>query len=814
MATTAENATPFSHIGSTTWLVEYGDTLSGISVAVYGTPDYWMYIYNANRSIIHNADSLGLLVGTVLTVPSIRNNPITSETAVANSNKGATVWVIQYGDTLTGISKAVYGSTSKWEEIYKANSGIILDTNNLNGLVGYPLSIPQEPENSNESNPPDFIEGTGKTYTSNYKLTIQHGDVLFEPALEDEVTIEWDRSGVPGKMEFTIPKYATYDYVEGDQVKFYYGTTPLFVGYVFTKQRRKDNLIKTTCYDQTRYLKNKFSYVFQEKTSSEIVKSLCKDFGLEVGTIKDSEFKIPAIAEENSEAFDIILSATEETLANNGQMFVLFDDAGKITYKNVLDMVSTTLICEDTAEDFDYKTSIDEETYNRIVLYYKPNNSTSNAGGYGSGSSINAGGKLPPWVQQENLKQIHPNGRGYPGNCTWYAGDRLEQFGVRLPGAMGDGGQWADTASSLGYPVYVGKPFVGAGACMSPSFGITGLSWLGGYGHIAIVEDVNADGSIVCSEFYGGQFADYKLHITNYSAANAAKMRFIDFGIRVNSNGEKPNTSFNGTNGVTSTNSKVSVDGVLGYSVTRWSDYIVQASSKYNIPADMIGAVIWHESRGVPNAVSSMGAIGLMQLMPGTGAAMGATNLYDPQQNIDAGTKYLKQLSEYKGKKRTFHEILRGYWGGPENMQNMALDSYPSTLEKMIPNELTGMSGTCTTLNSVQDGNNSATQVFIAEDPDSIKRWGILQYYESVESDSIGQAKADSLLKIYNRKTRTFSITNAFGDPTVRGGTMIPVNLYLGDIQVNNYMLVSKVTHHFKRDIHLMDLELEGAWDE
>ena len=107
MATTAENATPFSHIGSTTWLVEYGDTLSGISVAVYGTPDYWMYIYNANRSIIHNADSLGLLVGTVLTVPSIRNNPITSETAVANSNKGATVWVIQYGDTLTGISKAV-----------------------------------------------------------------------------------------------------------------------------------------------------------------------------------------------------------------------------------------------------------------------------------------------------------------------------------------------------------------------------------------------------------------------------------------------------------------------------------------------------------------------------------------------------------------------------------------------------------------------------------------------------------------------------------------------------------------------------------
>lgn len=812
MATTEENAVPFSHAGSTTWLVEYGDTLTGISVAVYGTPDYWMYVYNANRDVIHNPDSLGMLVGTVLTVPTIRNNPITSETAVANSHKGATVWVIQYGDTLTGISKAVYGTTSKWQEIYNANSGIILDPNSLKELVGYPLVIPQEPEDSEDANPPEFVEGTSTKFAFSYKLTIQHGDVLFEPAVEDEVTIEWDRSGVPGKMEFTVPKYATYDYSEGDQVKFYYGRGLLFVGYVFTKQRKKDGMIKTTCYDQTRYLKNKFSYVFQEKTASEIVESLCEDFGLEAGVIDDSEFKIPAIAEENSEAFDIILSATEETLANNGQMFVLFDNAGQITYKNVLDMVSTTLICEDTAEDYDYKTSIDEETYNRIVLYYKPNNSTG-SGGYASGAAINVGGKLPAWVQQENLYSTHPNGRGYPGQCTWYAGDRLEQFGISLPGAMGNGGEWADTASSLGYPIYVGEPFVGAGACMSTNFGVTGISWLNGYGHIAIVEDVYEDGSILCSEFWGS-YSDYKLHTSTYSAASVANMRFIDFGIRVNSDGEKPDTTFNGTNGVTSTNSQVSVDGVLGYNVTRWADYIVQASSKYNIPADMIGAVIWHESRGIPDVVSSAGAIGLMQLLPSTGAAMGATNLYDPQQNIDAGTKYLKYLSEYGGQKRDFHEILRGYWGGPGNMQNMALDSYPTELEKMIPNELTGMSGTCTTLNSVQDGNNSATQVFIAEDPDSIQRWGILQYYESVESDSIGQLKADSLLKIYNRKTRTFSITNAFGDPTVRGGTMIPVNLYLGDIQVNNYMLVSKVTHHFKRDIHLMDLELEGAWDE
>lgn len=812
MGTTAENAVPSSHAGSTTWLVEYGDTLTGISLAVYGTTDNWMYIYNANRDDIHNPDSLALLVGTVLTIPTIRNNPITSESAVAYSHKGATTWTIQYGDTLTGISKSVYGVTSKWEDIYKANSGIILDPNSLKELVGYPLVIPQDGSDSETITPPEFTEGTDNKFAFSYNLTILHEGILFTPSVEDEVTIEWDRSGVPGKLEFTVPKYSTYDYSEGDQVKFYYGSGLLFVGYVFTKERTKEGLIKTTCYDQTRYLKNKFSYVFQQKTASEIVKSLCEDFGLNTGTIEDSEFQIPAIAEENSEAFDIILSATEETLANNGNMFVLYDNAGNIEYKNVLNMVSSTLICEDTAEDFSYKTSIDEETYNRIVLYYKPNN-TNGVYGTGSGASINVGGKLPAWVQQENLHAIHPNGRGYPGQCTWYAGDRLEQFGVHLPVAMGNGGQWADSASSLGYPIYVGQPFVGAGACMSTSFGVTGISWLNGYGHIAIVEDVYSDGSILCSEFWGS-YEDYVLHTSKYSATSVANMKFIDFGIRVDSEGSEVNSNFTSTNGVTSSNSQVSVDGVLGTSVTRWADYIVQASSKYNIPADLIGAVIWHESRGQSNVVSSAGAIGLMQLLPSTGAAMGATNLYDPQQNIDAGTKYLKYLSEYGGKKRDMYEILRGYWGGPGNMENTSLNSYPDVIATMIPNELTGMSGTTTTLNSIEDGNNSTTQVFIAEDPDSIKRWGILQYYESVDSDSIGQKKADSLLNIYNRKSRTFSITNAFGDPTVRGGTMIPVNLYLGDIQVNNYMLVSKVTHHFKRDMHFMDLDLEGAWDE
>jgi hypothetical protein len=89
----------------------------------------------------------------------------------------------------------------------------------------------------------------------------------------------------------------------------------------------------------------------------------------------------------------------------------------------------------------------------------------------------------------------------------------------------------------------------------------------------------------------------------------------------------------------------------------------------------------------------------------------------------------------------------------------------------------------------------------------------MLRYFEAVDTPTAAQNKANSLLSLYNKKMRELKITEAFGDITVRGGTMIPVKLDLGDVQVNNYMLVEKVTHNFEHGHHTMDLTLEGAWE-
>src|SRR4051812_985256 len=69
------------------------------------------------------------------------------------------------------------------------------------------------------------------------------------------------------------------------------------------------------------------------------------------------------------------------------------------------------------------------------------------------------------------------------------------------------------------------------------------------------------------------------------------------------------------------------------------------AAERYGLPPELVRSVMAAESGFQPRAISPKGAIGLMQLMPGTAQALGA-NPRDPAQNVDAGTRYLRDLLE------------------------------------------------------------------------------------------------------------------------------------------------------------------------
>ncbi|TPW18996.1 MAG: lytic transglycosylase, partial [Elusimicrobia bacterium] len=84
----------------------------------------------------------------------------------------------------------------------------------------------------------------------------------------------------------------------------------------------------------------------------------------------------------------------------------------------------------------------------------------------------------------------------------------------------------------------------------------------------------------------------------------------------------------------------------------RWKGLIAQAAGTFGVDPALIESILLSESEGRPSLVSSAGARGLMQLMPGTARALGVKNSFDPKQNIMGGTKYLKEmLNRFHGDK-------------------------------------------------------------------------------------------------------------------------------------------------------------------
>lgn len=106
---------------------------------------------------------------------------------------------------------------------------------------------------------------------------------------------------------------------------------------------------------------------------------------------------------------------------------------------------------------------------------------------------------------------------------------------------------------------------------------------------------------------------------------------------------------------------------------------------------------------------------------------------------------------------------------------------------------------------------NKIFEEYVTKHSKNINKWGVLQYVEKIDNPDIGKLKSEALLKLYNKKQRTLTISGVIGNKKVRAGSLIPVMLDLKDIKISSYMLVEKVTHTFKNNQHSMDLIVSGG---
>lgn len=226
------------------------------------------------------------------------------------------------------------------------------------------------------------------------------GDKAYLPIVEEGIEWTTERKSTPGKLTFKVVKDDVISFEEGAAVRLKVDDKPVFFGFVFSKGREKDQIITVTAYDQMRYLKNKDTYVYENKTAAQFLQMIAADFHLQTGTIEDTKYVIASRVEENTSLFDMIENALDQTLMNTKQMFVLYDDFGKLTLKNLSSMCVGTpgaylMIDEETAEDFEYTSSIDTDTYNKVKLTYD-NEETGKREVYiaQSGENINRWGVL------------------------------------------------------------------------------------------------------------------------------------------------------------------------------------------------------------------------------------------------------------------------------------------------------------------------------------------------------------------------------------------------------------------------------------
>lgn len=200
---------------------------------------------------------------------------------------------------------------------------------------------------------------------------------VYQPVVQEGIEWSTERSGTPGKLTFKVIKDSKIKFSEGCPVRMTVDGDKVFFGFVFKKQRSKDNIITVTAYDQLRYLKNKDTKVYENKTASEFIKMIADDFQLNTGKLSDTGFKIASRVEENTSLFEMIQNALDLTLTNTGEMYVLYDDFGKLTLKPLEKMrvgsektMQWLCIDEDTGQNYDYTSSIDDSTYNQVKLTY------------------------------------------------------------------------------------------------------------------------------------------------------------------------------------------------------------------------------------------------------------------------------------------------------------------------------------------------------------------------------------------------------------------------------------------------------------
>lgn len=208
------------------------------------------------------------------------------------------------------------------------------------------------------------------------EVRLKNSGKIYLPVIKDGATLTRRKNGV-SSFEFAMLNDEKLRVEEGDVVSVTSdklkpaGTQHnVFFGYVFKISTSKSGEVSITAYDQIRYLQNTDTLVYADKTLTDLLRTICDNNKLKAGAdIMATGYVIPSRVEDNQSYIDMIMTAIQLTQQNAGKEFILWDNFGEIALHDTEFHKIGLTINHKTAQDFNFETSIDSETYNQIKLY-------------------------------------------------------------------------------------------------------------------------------------------------------------------------------------------------------------------------------------------------------------------------------------------------------------------------------------------------------------------------------------------------------------------------------------------------------------
>jgi len=199
-------------------------------------------------------------------------------------------------------------------------------------------------------------------------MLIVNGENISDVAVNVKLKDEWNNGA--GVFTFEYPTYKTKMYPNGCVVTFQDGKDNVFYGYLFSAGQ-DNKKYQCTCYDQRRYFKSSNSIMRPVGTLTDFLSTVASSCGnrIRLGMVDNTAVKLGKYLFDNKTHLDMVYQSIQDNLVANGYWYALRDNFGALDLRDIVDLRLPLVVGDGSlATEFDYKKSIDDDTYNYIKI--------------------------------------------------------------------------------------------------------------------------------------------------------------------------------------------------------------------------------------------------------------------------------------------------------------------------------------------------------------------------------------------------------------------------------------------------------------